>query len=538
MTLFRRLFLPVLLLLGLAAPAFAAIARVCDLGSLAFVAKDVVEGQVVRSDHVGYEQLTDVKLTAVYTGNLQVGQIITVATSGYEKNLFHDPSWANGDDLVLFLSGEASKNYLREMHVPDDRHVWGCCSSGIRYLAADTVYGVEQIANPGPYGFSLEMDTATPQAPAKWRVALQTSIAQAALLRQKLIGEPKPGDIPWLVAFLKNRAAIDAAAKKAYPRVWWCDAAAGAAVVRLASLRDPASLFDAIAQDRSHDYLLRMGLNSPAGRDYLLASIDAPKQSQSSKLRAAELLGTFSDLYHCSATVTPADGLDEEVQDYSLEFDDGPADPTNGSYITRIAGLVASHIDDDELAVQLLRSLVGMADRRYSVFRLGDAERIIEPDFVAAAAALKKAYVPGASPRACYLIEWFCARIGRDAFANLHSTHGPIICILSPFDPAQYREPIPPGRSLVIRYEMANLPWVTDARSGLPNRVQLVLQPLTGGREYVLPTRATAPAYGPTEGRDAVAIPAALPPGDYKVFFRFLRNGKPVGESYGFEKRF
>ena len=107
---------------------------------------------------------------------------------------------------------------------------------------------------------------------------------------------------------------------------------------------------------------------------------------------------------------------------------------------------------------------------------------------------------------------------------------GPVLSLLTHVDPKShlgYND-----RTLMFDYS-----YLTEVKSTDPKPlVQTVMEPLDGRADIVLPASQAAGRWdgGWGTGTDNVTVPRDVGPGKYRVFYRFVLDGKVIGIGNGF----
>jgi hypothetical protein len=295
-------------------------------------------------------------------------------------------------------------------------------------------------------------------------------------------------------------------------------AADAAASLQLANGHDLQALYQAMWAMPAQRPILSLGFGTPEGRTFLLQKIGDPTESPAHRLALIEALrlagpvyqSKFSDITAISWGIT------------------GKPDAKNSSYLAYTAQLALDNIQNEELAIALLKTLHWLAAGPSATHR--DPE--VQADWDDAAAILAQLYAQTSSGPIRYEVEQLALLISPAAFATLQSKSGPLLSLIN----RAYKDETPIAATLVVTgkakpVQVINLIVDYDYQM-LPgadkiNKAEVVLTPLhpdaTNSSEYVF-ARRTLPFFSDKpvgSGTDHVIFPVQVPHNEYRVFYRF-----------------
>lgn len=229
-----------------------------DLDSLVWMASDIVEGTVVKTD----TDTDEVDITAVSAGNLKKGDRITVAATDF--------FYADGKPLQVganFFSFLVDAREQFAFHPPKGAKM--PVPSGLKMISDGKVRGFLQYSNPGGYQLIPLSDTSKGSLPTveQYRQAIQSSIKKVAAIRDHLRGEPTLDQIPYLLSLLKERPTLPDEGGED-------DAIATEACARLGKTNSPEAIYEALSIGSTNGFLHQVplfeGLRTSEGREFTL----------------------------------------------------------------------------------------------------------------------------------------------------------------------------------------------------------------------------------------------------------------------------
>jgi hypothetical protein len=485
-----------------------------DLDSLVYLSEQIVEGKIARSYWSNGWDVTEVEVASVLKGNVAKGEILKIqGLYLYQKpkpDRF-DPntvSLQEGDRLILFLVNAGSGTRAKASH--GDADYW-LVPSGVKMILDGKVVGFSQRSNPGPSVLEIDNRFAGPTPTRdEFGKQLSDSIVKMKLFAARLGAARASKDAPWFMEILRERARRPGLQPNRYYR----DQIAELACSGLANLHDPKVLEEAIQFDRGG--IIATGFGTPAGRDYILAVLQDPKQPRERKLRLARGVQDAGDIYRSRQENIEAGGCQLF----------GKAGVRNDDYITRIARCVLANNADEEICLALTRS-INFFGR--GIVQAHDAD--MHADIVQALSVLKQVYDTCKSEVLRFEIEAATANVSRALYDRLGSSCGPVVSIAMPVDPTKFT--VQKDRSLFFCYRY----WgVSEGRF----TASVVFQNRGSGQKYVVATR-NMPDFGHCgqgcEGGGSMhaPLPQRLPKGTYRVYLQIAEDGRVVGEGHYFE---
>ena len=509
----RRYALLTSVLLLASGSAEAAILFSYDLDSLVYLSTDIVEGTLVGPDERPVRNPDLVEISAVYKGELSPGSRIPIRGIPFCQM----PAGGEFGELSLLESGMRVILFLQPVDREFDRSaprdavklVW----SGVKVLRDGRVLGFSQhYGNPGPY--VLE----TPQAfkghtfppVEEFRRQLAGSLDAMDALRERLESDAVPEDVPWLMELLQTRRSdrVPFTRPILFGRR---DHIAELICSRLASLHMPEVLEQGLRLDLWYDcrWILAEGFGTPAGREFLIRRIEDANLPLEQRVRYAGILDDAGADYFSGPRRS---SRPQETQSSG-----------NANYIMRIARVALSERKNEQLSLELLKSLDSFA--RSSAQR---REPAVHEDLMQAAEALVTLYGQTTSHQLKHRAEMVIARIDRKARERLGSTSGPILSAVLPNHPEMMAGGT--GRTLACRFETLSLD------GGGWSNASVVLHREATGDEYVLTFDLRwDQRYPGVAGMRMLNLPADLPQGRYRVYLRFWRGDQVVSDGYPFE---
>ena len=330
---------------------------------------------------------------------------------------------------------------------------------------------------------------------AEFRAQLGASLGRAAALQLKFDAPAVAADATWLQPLLRDSKAGGRSR----------DQIAELAAARLAKVAAPALLADSYLQTRGY-FTVRIvasGLDTMAGRALLIARIGDAKVPRADRLRYAGALGNLDLLLH-------------------------PSEAALGD----IAALALRVRADQTLTSSLLGALGSSSQISY-----GSAQeaRVTAQKWRPALAQLRQLYRQTNSPKLRFQIETLTFNADPQALRSFSPSLGPVLSLVEfPADPARIEQL--KERQLFYTYDIRQL-------EANPNgwKPQIEMLNLATSKSYFLssPNNSAPNSFrkepGSSSGGETIAIPANVPPGQYLVRYRFLKDGRVVSVGHGFE---
>lgn len=291
------------------------------------------------------------------------------------------------------------------------------------------------------------------------------------------------------------------------------EAAAEAALAKLANLHDLEAL-DAALSHRTTSrgrHIIAYGFACPEGREHLLKKITDPDVATEQRLRHVRLLSTGGPAYYSVFHNIERGGASMQIV----------AGQGNGRFLERVARAAVSCREDEVLCLALLDELGHLARGA----GMHSPESVLA-DRVAAVAPLRTLHA-AASDRIKFKVEDATSELDRAGYDSLPPKCGPILSELRPCDPKHYGHPS--GRALKYEYTVK---FLDDEPLVAP---ELVAVSPTTEEEFVLASQPLSFRSRGEAGMRTMPIPDDVPPGRYRIFCRFSRDGKVLSEGYGFE---
>lgn len=478
-----------------------------DLDSLVYMSPQIIEGELGSEHRTNNFTVWNIKVSKVHNGILKVGQTVEVTALDFFRKPAGEP-YSNterlkeGDKLFLFLD-RAKDTPL--YNVPKDTEIYWPVPSGVRLVMGAKAVGFSQYyGNPGPYvaeSFGAETNTAIPTV-TELRGQIRESAPRTDKWKLLLNREASTDDIPQLLQLLIERRSH----KEWRDR----DDVAETICVRLANLHDFSALAEAL-RGPNHWYessVLGRGFGTPAGREFLLATVADEGKAIGERIQYANLLTEAGGTYRSKF---------QDISANSWRLTDS-ATNSSGHYLKRIAQLATRDGANPDLQLALLKFFQrqnpgGNVKDPALTEDIKDADTILESFLKRTAAEDVK-----------YELE-MALNAHHDASSVLNST--PIISILRPRNPRDNYK-APQGR-LSFEYNILTLregTWTT--------RVALV--DVKSGRKWNAPTTKNITKAGTqSQGSDEIALPTDLPHSHYHVFYEYVENGNIVSSSHFFE---
>lgn len=489
-----------------------------DLDSLVYLSEEIVESRIARSYSSNGWDVTEVKVARVYRGTIARGGTIRVqGLCGYKKpkpeRLDRNPvALQDGDRLILFLANARSTLPAK---MSEGKDIYQPVRSGVKMVFDGRVVGFSQLSNPGPT--VLETDSCVVGAcptPEAFGQQLSETIVKTKKFAARLDAAVASKDSAWFMETLRERARL----RCLQPNRYYRDHIAELACSGLADLHDPNLLEKALPFDQWG--IIAVGFGTPAGRDYILAALQDPKQPRERKLRLARVVQYADYVYRSRLENIKAGGWQIV----------GKPGVRNDGYITRIARSVLANSTDEEICLALTRS-INFFGRTIVQGHQDDARA----DIVQALSVLKQVYETCKSEALRYEIEAATANVSRELYDRLGPSGGPIISMMIPADPTKFA--VPKERSLPFYFNY----WVI---SGGPYAASVVLQNRGAGEKFVIPAsdmpdfdRDGAAWQGGWQGGGSasVPLPKKLPKGKYRVYLQFTEDNRVVGVGHFFD---
>jgi len=304
---------------------------------------------------------------------------------------------------------------------------------------------------------------------------------------------------------------------------WISDYIADLVCCRLANLRDPKLIGEAIMLDDSFggETALKWGLANPAGREFLLERIANTKEPLKERIRFAQCLDGVGCNYNTTCT---------NITNHSCS-QEGSTSKGNAGFIARIARLAVHNSGNEELSRELIRAI------DYSALGIRQGKDDDLKKDLTAALSILKLCDSKASEKEKYEVELTIAHGDRETYDKLGSKCGPILSILMPVDPKKYTKPA--EKSLPFEFKINTL----DAMP-LP-RPMVVLANQDTGQTYVLESKISDHLLPHVQegrpssmgGSDQVALPDDLPHGTYRAYYQFSRDGEVISVGHYFESK-
>jgi len=290
---------------------------------------------------------------------------------------------------------------------------------------------------------------------------------------------------------------------------WLRDTIAEIACMRLANLRDPDILFQAIDLKSSFwgQSTLASGLCTPRGREALLQRLGDARIPLDWRLVYARLLQNAGVAYHQAVTGITENGTTNT----------GQPQGNNAEYLTRIARLILDNRQQEDFCLILLDSL----DSLFS-FIMNTTEEPLIADRNTALQVLQALYEAKPSERIKFQVEMALSHGGREAYDRLNSPCGPVIAILTVPEAGKYHRPT--ERSFAFEYECHVLDEPVDAPS-------IVFLNTEIGNSWVIPSQIPFDGRGASGGR-SIELPKDLPHGHYRIYLQFTREGKVISTGH------
>jgi len=470
-----------------------------DLDSLAFMSTTIFEGEITSSTKSTFH----VKPSAVYIGACKQGDDLEVFGTSFYLWDEKGRRFSAGDKVILFLK-DASRGRFDE-YPP---HSLTPVPSGIKLIIGDKIAGFMQLDNPGPYVAMLPDSMYKPVCPLvkDFQTQIQNSIAFSNVWKTRFERPATVDEIPQLLDGLRDRV-------KTRSRRYERDAVAQEIAVRLANLHEPESLCSAICIDSWQLDISGCGLGTPEGRELLLKKLADSTISPQERLNFVGALRYAGGRYASRNTDIQAGSWGGENN----------LSPKNTLFVTRLAKVARDLATESELSASLvreLRSLIAMfGDRRPTE---------LQQDLDEAVVVLKEFYKESSSERLRFEIECTLDAIDATARAQISAKSDCVIGIVED-------EPSPnfahvPGM-LSMRYTIVG----SKGSKELMLSSDLIFQDTNTKHESKTPIGSWG-NEGDTQGSQLVALPANLPRGRHRIFVRFSKGEKQLGESYGFEK--
>ncbi|MHB9133570.1 MAG: hypothetical protein ACYDBB_21105 [Armatimonadota bacterium] len=475
-----------------------------NLDSLIYMSSDVVEATLIRSFQEEERKLAEVKVTAVHKGSFTIGQsVIAADLNSYAKwdatTHANTAPLENGDALILFLQKTGSSSLP-----PANVRIYFPVPS-VKLVQENKVISFRQHTDIAP--FKADSDSQQNPFPTleNYRTQIQAGIARTDKLATQW-KDPSAVDVPGLLGLLRENEQV-ATSRNQRRAIFKPDEdfIPGVACQLLANLHNLNILNEMLSLKLpDYRYILAHGFATPAGRNFLLKMIGNEQEPLEKRLQYAGLLTEAGAEYHTTSTAL-ANGLWRTT---------GSAQKGNAAYLTRIARLALKTQQHEELCLSLLRS-------EDEFFRVIDArsETLLYPDVWAALPVLKQLYTTTKSERLRFEVEIAIAHGSRNAYNRLGSPAGQVLSLLTPVAPPESGKSA--GRSVYFSYRIIVLDDLPED-APLP---AIVLMNGATGKTWVIPSQIrywgkSASGYG------LVALPKELPPGRYRLYLRFTRNGK------------
>ena len=464
-----------------AAHAFLAISP--DLDTLVNRSTAIVEGEVVEVQGTTLH----VRISHVYRGSLQEKDITTFDAASHQKSddftvSKRSAAFDIGDQLICFLGPE---RILPPPYGSEKLRLYG-----LRLISNGKVADFSQPMSSGPLVAQLGPAYAKDQPTlAEFRKTLEADLQQDDATLTAIQKAATEKNSRKLLAILSDRPSSGRGMAPGEDRL------SRAAIDALIALHDYPVLAAALLLKTPRTDLLQAGFYTPAGREFLLQTIADPKIDPAQRLACTSVL--------------PYQGL---IENPPGVFDRDP------HYVTRLAQLATDNAASPDLCI----ALAG---------RVGGLGPPTNPDVLAAMEILTRLYPVTTNESIRYCIERTLRSNSKEAYAALHSPCGPVLSIVKPQTPGQFDKPVGRQFAVLLEWEMDT----ADDTHALQS--ELWLQPSTGGPAvHVGPGIPLSARRNQTAWHtQPISIPANLPAGKYRIYFRFSENDQILGQSHSLE---
>ena len=485
-----------------------------DLDSLIYMSTEVIEGTLGQ----GADSVT---VTRVHKGQFSVGDTVALeAMDFFRKGSFMESRRLEaGDEVTLFLV-RATAQFLYD--IPEGAEIYWPVPSGVKLHIDNKVLGFRQMSNPGPYLVNRhENALAFAKDPEGFRELLVERMTYVDELTAELARPAAEQSIDWLCELLDQRSKLSAETRQLFG---WGDYICKTACAHVANRHDPAEIDRALQIYRDNAATIRYmpwhtgdllkGFATPTGREFLLAKLADPSVDDAAKLTYAKAVYHAGIVYQSIRYVNlPADAHEPSPE----------AGANNDWYLTRLAEMIAQPSVAAEVRTELLKAIrLSRHDRR---------NEEVAKDFTKAAAMLAELFEATTDSGLKYEIEVTLFQADMAAYESLNSSSGPALSRITEVTVAFDDERDEP----TLRYSMDGYVLIADAWDGLSlvaQNIETGVKTFLPGSTAILDRRGSRCHYGAT---GSAPIPADLPPGRYRVYLEFLKDGQVVSTGYAAE---
>lgn len=449
-----------------------------DLDSQIYMSSDIVEAEMVRVE-TAEGTARAFKILNVYLGDLKQGQTVSLPLNSEPRSL------KPGDKAFFFLTRNPTSGKVPSFNTVD-----------VKWVEGQIVHTVEgHIRGPHPQQQPIDTFTTT----------LADSIKQVVEWKKRLDGDLTLKDAPWLLDVLKARVKTHDSDLD--------DKIFEILEDKLARLRDPETTEAAIEIIGWVPMHLPVSIRSPEGRDYILKRIADESVPLQRRVALAGLLRESYKVYNCRWD------LDSKKQWQAT----GLPIEGNGRFFERAAQLAVNSQKQPELCIALVKAIDYLTWGGLSEY----GEKKLQSDANEAHALLKSVYDNTTDPQLRYHIEVAALHYGKEAYERLNSKCGPMLSIIRP-DTHGYA--VTPGTINL------NCEYLLTTRDSLPTPEVIFLNRETQQKFTSSFLRSVQNAFGGQGGCGGpINLPKDLPPGTYRIYVQFSKDGKIISEGHYFE---
>ena len=503
-----------------------------DFDSLTYESPVIVEATLVGTDRVGKGNIAgfNVEVTAVYRGDVKVGDVLPVASLDlYRKSntqpldlgehfiLFLKHGAGSSTDLMMMARGMRPLSMLRPTMkpraatTPPSDNNFSSLPGGVWLVQGEEIKG---FGSRQPFPFFL-LDRPGMDPPEKtlegFRTKIALSVKKADEIPQHLQAKDVDAEVPWMLQFLATRSK-----DRRMDRMQRTDSVASEIVERLKRVRDPAALdavldFDAppLAEWGRHLY---DGFANQKGQDYLFGKLTDDTVPAERKVKYARVLGRVLRPFPASGSA----GQPAAVSAPSAE------------YIARLGRLsqMALEKKDDEALSQALTWAAGCGAQNLRVEGKGEVSK----EARAALAPLRELYHATASEELKYQIEMQTLEISHADYKELDSKCGPIL------SHARLYKPFGDGQAIHEGKFYYYCDWKKVEKIEV-DEGRIILEHLPTHRRISLPIGVEEQLHNVMQMNygGAVELPDDFQHGKYQIHMEFEKDGKVISVGHPFE---